>query len=190
MAIKTTKRQCVEMITPFEWEFQEFNVKSWPECDANDHWFTRTSEELIKCVKIEFKKTNEHEIIRQRFRSKPGIVMKRDNELYLADLPKGFRLNFFKHLLAVHKCRNCAHLSAKPDRYGGCAKVRDRTVRYMYGEEAQERRRTELLRDITWSQRIEKYAFIKEGMETFNVPTLETFVVDCSNFERIPEEDE
>lgn len=189
MLIKTTKRQDLEMITPFEWELRLFQVNVWSECDANGQCVTRTSEELVKCDKIVFKKTNEHEIIRQRFRSKPGIVMKRDNELYLADLPKGFRLNFFKHLLNVHKCRNCEHLSAKPDRYGGCAKVRDRTVKYMYGEEAQKRRKTQILREITWSQRIEKYAFIKEGMETFNVPTLETFVVECANFERMPDDE-
>ena len=59
----------------------------------------------------------------------------------------------------------------------------------MYGEEAQKRRKTQILREITWSQRIEKYAFIKEGMETFNVPILETFVVECANFERMPDDE-
>lgn len=187
MMFKTSKKQVVEIITPLEWEFREYEVKSWKELDAKKQLITKTRENLINCVHIKFEKTSEHEIIRKRFKVKPGIIFKKGGELFVAEMPKGFRLSLIRNLLSEHKCRDCEHLSAKPDCYGGCAKVRDRTFRYMYGEETIKHRKVELLRDIQMSQRIEKYAFIEKGVETFNVPILETFVLECAHFERIVE---
>lgn len=182
-----SKRLTLEKISPLEWLYQEFSIESWKAIDIYNQYVTKSREQLVKSGKIEFRKVTEAEIIKQRFTNKSGIVMKKNNELYIAELPKGIRLSTLKGLLNKHKCRDCQHLSAKSDLCGGCAKVRDIAFRYMYGEEAPERRNDERLRDIVNSQRLEKYAFIEEGIETFNVYGLETFVIKCSHFERIIE---
>lgn len=54
----------------------------------------------------------------------PGFVLKRDGKLYYTQIPCD--LTFYSaQLTGDHLCSYCRKLSAKPDEFGGCAKVRE-----------------------------------------------------------------
>ncbi len=97
---------------------------------------------------------------------KPGFVLKKDGKYYYSAHP---RLPDYQYMhdglkgCRSHMCNEksmiCKRLCALPDSMGGCAKIRDE------------------------DSVIEKYDFITEGYEFFNLSTQSAFVVlDCENW--------
>lgn len=127
--------------------------------------------ELIETQEIFFTKASPEEIIRKRVNNESGIVMVFEGETYFANAPRKARIETLEEV-KLHKCRNCMRLSAKPDAEGGCAKVRDLPISLQDTE-----------RSIRNKMRIEKYAFITEGMESVNTVDMETLVIQCEHFE-------
>lgn len=105
------------------------------------------------------------EIARYRSHGIPSFVLKVDDKLYHAIIPRN--LSFLSsNMLGAHKCsvpkKECRHLSAASDEQGGCAKVRNN------------------------AQYIERYPWITLGYESFNTD-LDAFVVaNCLHYEKCP----
>lgn len=84
---------------------------------------------------------------------------------------------------ASHKCGSCEHCSAASDAKGGCAKVRDIPYEGRFPNDVmnQQQLYEESLEDC---RRIEKYRFIREGVELFNINGGdESVIYSCNRFE-------
>ena len=93
----------------------------------------------------------------------PCFVLKKGQRYFLAIIPKD--ISFVScDSLGKHMCGICQRLSAASDEKGGCAKVRAR------------------------SYFIERYPWIKYGIETFNTHHDAFIVFECENFSPYREE--
>ena len=115
-----------------------------------------------------------------RYEKKIGLVFKYQYKYFYTstDIKKVVR---DYRSQSTHICANCEHMSAAPDCDGGCANVRDFLPEFYltHGHN--------LIESIQLSNRIEKYDFIKLGLETFNNPEIggNVFLVnECQNFEK------
>jgi len=130
-----------------------------------------TLPEKIKSSMIEVSK---EQIFLLRLQKKSFIVIKSGGKLYVAFLGNANMLKARAAITRNHKCRNCANFYNEKLRKL-CPKVAD------FSEEAcrtYTRSDEEAIRE---SKRIEKYPFIKEGMECVN--SIGSFIVaGCSHF--------
>lgn len=108
-----------------------------------------------KKVEIQLEPISLQGLIKKRNSGKPGLVLKKNNKLYYSQIDSKIRLSSLAEL-RQHKCRDCYRLSAKPEELGGCKKVRDIEMR------------------------LEKYDFIKLGIETFNFTERMLLVLECT----------
>lgn len=110
--------------------------------------------------------------LEHRQSGKPGLVLKTDNKSVLfKELPfsKSIHLKTGKHL-----CFECQHCSAASDAEGGCSKIRD----FFPRPNTPSREKWEFS-----NCRLEKYPFITEGYEAFNVYREFLIVCKCDKFE-------
>ena len=79
-----------------------------------------------------------------------------------------------------HKCGTCEHCSAASDNRGGCAKVRDIPYEGRFPNNVMNEQQLyeESLEDC---RRIEKYQFVREGVELFNINGGDESVIYCCN---------
>lgn len=102
------------------------------------------------------------ELLQHRLSQKPGIVYKFDNRFFYASVPGTLKINSQEKSLGTHLCgKNCSKVCA------GCPRTADLTVQYQMREEKC------FYEAVMNSWRIEKYDFIVEGIEAFNM--------ECSN---------
>lgn len=105
------------------------------------------------------------EIKKLRQTSQPTFILKRYGKYFYSEVPAD--MNFLtSKIVGSHKCalfnKECTHLSPASDADGGCAKVREK------------------------STGIEKYPWILEGYEAFNMEHDVFSVVTCDHYERSP----
>ncbi len=124
-------------------------------------------------------------ILRKRIYDNPTkccalIVYKQGDIISWAKISKknNVRIN-----CSSHKCGRCEHCSAAPDNKGGCAKVRDIPYEGRFPNNVMNEQQLyeESLEDC---RRIEKYRFIREGVELFNINGGdESVIYSCNRFE-------
>lgn len=127
--------------------------------------------------KYEFQEVTPKQLAQLRLSKKPGLVYKCSNRLYYAAIPGTIRITGSDSNLGVHLCgQNCTKVCK------GCPKTYDLTVAY------QERCGKSFFEAVKASWRVEKYRFIAEGIEAFNmVGSNDAFVVTCCDeFEERP----
>ena len=113
------------------------------------------------------------ELYQIRLTGKPGLVYKKNNMFFFAEIPSDLPLNRHSDNFGKHLCgRNCSQVCK------GCPRTNDLTAAY------QQRIGKKFSAAVDASWRIEKYAFISEGIETFNMKkSNDSFIVlRCSNF--------
>lgn len=107
------------------------------------------------------------------------LIYKVDDKFFIGRIPKNFHV---KNAWGVHKCASCENCTAASDDNHGCEKVRnfgfvpnlpDEIVSGPY-----------LLREeLKKIKRFEKYPFIREGVELFNIEGgAESFIFKCCNY--------
>lgn len=113
------------------------------------------------------------ELFTLRISEIPGIVYKKNDKLFYSEIPGTISLNnksgYFNH----HSCGNyCSKVCTE------CPRTFDLSVSY------QQRLGTASFPKAVFdSWRIEKYAFIREGLETFNMYDSDEFIVlQCDNY--------
>ena len=108
---------------------------------------TRQIKQEVEKLEFDLSQIEAEELGKIREQETPGFVLKMNGNLYYTEVPS--EISFLgSNILGVHRCatqnKECKRLSALDDEEGGCAKVRNKSVR------------------------IEDYEWIKEGYETFN----------------------
>lgn len=111
------------------------------------------------------------EIIEKRISRIPAFILKLDADtFYYTEIPKETRFNTSESKKDTHLCQTCK-------KFLKCRKVLDGSV-------VENRARTNSeISAISNSSRIEKFRFITEGFETFNVINTNFKVKECSNYE-------
>lgn len=115
------------------------------------------------------------ELHKARMSKQPGLVYKKGNRYFLASIPGNLRLIGREGDLKQHLCgKSCGNL------WNDCPRARELTVFYQMNRLG---RSFEVAVKESW--RIEKYKFITEGLEAFNMENnRECFVVlQCKNFD-------
>lgn len=118
------------------------------------------------------------ELIELRLSKVPGIVYKKDNCFFYAEVPGTLTLNNGKSDgIGNHLCGNQCAMVCK-----GCPRTSDLTVAY------QQRFGKTYPMAVKSSWRIEKYDFIREGLESFNMNSSnDAFIVlQCENYKILP----
>ena len=120
-----------------------------------------------------FTEVSRKELIQLRLGKRPGCVYKKYGKLYYAAIPK--KLTFVGKTIAIgkHLCGvNCSMVCK------GCPRTSDLTVSY------QEKNGKKFAQAVLDSWRIEKYPFVSEGFEAFNMSgTSDAFIVmECTNY--------
>jgi len=114
-------------------------------------------------LSFDLKPITPKELWKLRKQQIPGFILKVNDDLFFTETTYFLCLAegsiFIRHLCANYKGSCCKRLSAKPDKYGGCEKVRNKSCY------------------------IEKYPWITLGYETFNVHTPQFIVCRCEHFE-------
>ena len=108
------------------------------------------------------------------------IVYKQGDVLSWAKISKK---NNVRISCSSHKCGSCEHCSAASDAKGGCAKVRDIPFEGRFPNNVMNEQQLyeESLEDC---RRIEKYRFVREGVELFNINGGdESVIYSCNRFE-------
>lgn len=123
------------------------------------------------------RQVNETELMKLRFNKKvPGVVYKKDNILFYSPIPGNLNLAGKADSLGKHACsEQCTQVCR------GCQRTRDLTVAY---QQRIGSKHLAFKTAVVKSWRIEKYDFIREGLETFNmVEQNEAFIVlQCENY--------
>lgn len=136
----------------------------------------QTIERIPEEIRGLIREVNEKEIFIRRFKRRRGVVIKIAQKLYLIDDPSIDMLNTLKILFNDTLCARCEIC-----RNGElCTKVADRAKEYT--------KRIELspIDAIRESKRLEKYPFVLQGIEAFNYPMGDEFllVLECKNFKK------
>lgn len=109
--------------------------------------------------------TTRTEIWQYRKLKIPTLILKVGDALYLSVIPKDNNFNF-RQIIPEHRCavsgHECRRLSALDDKHGGCEKVRN-CARF-----------------------IERYHWIRWGIETFGTSSDVFIVEDCEHYEKCP----
>lgn len=151
-------------------------VRQGPSLQITDYTNQRTYEYTFKEISTE-------ELMQRRLSTQPGIVYKRGNQLFFVNVPENLKISNSEMNIGTHLCgKNCPHVCK------GCERTSDLTVPY------QMRLRKIFYLAVEDSWRIEKYKFITEGMEAFNMgPGYDALIVlKCSCYtplKRIPTPD-
>ena len=146
-----------------------------------EEYETISKEELGELV-YPLTEVSQEQLFLFRLSGIPGFVLKMEDSLYYTKVPKKCNLSKIQYNFEGHLCglnsKVCSHLS--PSLYeGGCEKVSDRSIEF-YSQPQLEDNFVSVLRD---SKRIEKYDFIRCGVESFNT-SLNVFIVfKCANYE-------
>lgn len=156
ISLRSVKREkySLEVITSFT--AYEEQVRTWKESTFYD-----------------MRQVSPEELLELRFSRVPGIVYKRYNTLFYAPVPDTLAINGRDGDLGKHKCGcGCAKVCE------GCLRTKDLTVEYQLKQGKTFREA------VKKSWRIEKYDFIREGLETFNMNTAnDAFIVlACENY--------
>ena len=119
------------------------------------------------------------ELIELRLSEVPGIVYKKDNCFFYAEVPGTLTLNGKADCIGKHMCGTQCTMICK-----GCPRTSDLTVAY------QQRFGKTFPMAVKSSWRIEKYDFIREGLESFNMnSTNDAFIVlQCESYMQAPKQ--
>lgn len=120
-----------------------------------------------------FHEVTRKEIMKHRLSGKPGLVYKAGNRLFYASISGDIKLNSQDANIGIHMCgRNCSKVCA------GCPRTSDLTVPY------QMREKKCFFDSVVSSWRIEKYNFIVEGFEAFNMDFSNDvmIVISCQSY--------
>lgn len=127
-------------------------------------------------VEYEFHEITLKELLRRRMSGNPGVVYKDEEKVYYSDLQPGTESYFagtgWKHICS-QSGKECKHLSAASEENGGCAKVRDIFIS-TYAVKSP--------RSLKNAKMLEKYDFVKEGIEIFNSQHYSLNVSSCANY--------
>ena len=117
------------------------------------------------------------ELMKLRLSKKPGVVYKKDNTLFYAAIPGHFNLTGRANSLGKHACGEHCTMVCK-----GCHRTDDLTVAY---QQRIHRQKQPFKTAVLKSWRIEKYDFVQEGLESFNMDKQnDSFIVlRCENFQ-------
>ncbi len=125
----------------------------------------------------EFREVTAEELLKLRLSGTPGIAYKFDESLYYTEVPGDLKINRVDDSNGVHLCgKNCTKVCA------GCTRVRDLTVAF------QLRMNKEFPYTVLDSWRIEKYDYVQEALEAFNMYQQNDgcTVYRCANYEEAP----
>lgn len=123
-----------------------------------------------------FKEVTSKELLRLRLDGKPGVVYKFRENLYYTEVPGDLRINRVDESTGTHLCgKNCSKVC------NGCTRVLDLT------ESFQLRMGKEFPYSVLDSWRVEKYDYLKEALEAFNMDQQNDacMVYDCANYEMV-----
>lgn len=117
------------------------------------------------------------ELLELRLSKVPGVVYKKDNSFFYAAIPGELSFAGKAYSLGRHACGEQCTMVCK-----GCSRTSDLTVAY---QQRIGRRFSDAVKN---SWRVEKYDFIREGLETFNMSTPnDAFIVfQCENYQVRP----
>ena len=108
--------------------------------------------------KIPLKEVSKKELMLIRLRETPGIVYKKGTQLFFAAVPEGFKISGQEISVGNHLCgKDCSKVCK------GCPRTADLTLSY------QIRLGKDFTTAVCDSWRIEKYQFVTEGIEAFNM---------------------
>lgn len=116
------------------------------------------------------------ELAKHRLSEKSGIVLKENNKFYYTPIPANIRIYVQESSHGKHLCGlSCAGACS------GCARTQDLTVDYQMRFFHKE-----FFNAVKDSWRIEKYPFITNGIESFNMDgnTEAMIVLECKNYFR------
>ena len=117
---------------------------------------------------------SEEELMKHRLSKIPGVVYKKDSTLFYATIPDHINLNTdFERSMGKHACGEHCSMVCK-----GCPRTSDFTVA------SQRRYGKSFPRAIQDSWRIEKYPFVLEGIESFNMGSTSEacLIMRCKNY--------
>ena len=155
------EKQITEFV-PADKNTEKYNTRMYVETKQLRRWTTIDTYPLHQ-VTIP-------ELIEHRLSKIPGIVYKNDNRFFYAAIPGTLSLN---GKFERHACGGNCTMVCK-----GCPRTRDLTVAYQLGSGKT------FTAAVKNSWRIEKYDFIQEGIEAFNMnSTNDAFIViQCENY--------
>ena len=155
------------------------NGKRVPHSSCNETFFERVAESVLeKWVVVKnftLREINPVELIEIRLNKSPGVVYKKDNQLFYSPFSGEFNLGGKEDNLGEHLCACDCSMVCR-----GCPRTAALTVAY------QQRIGCDFYTSVKNSWRIEKYTFVHEGIETFNMDTCnEAFIVlKCDNYQK------
>lgn len=153
---------------------------------------------------IRFEEIPRKEIFPLRLKLTPYCIMSFCGKMYAAELPEYIGEASIVSLNQEHKCTNCDHCIALPTEENGCSKVFNRDIG-AYAIPNPKKLKLELqknnkegltpetkaqiskfLRYLHDSKRIEKYPYIKFGIEIINAEHSYLQVLICNRFKTPP----
>lgn len=142
---------------------------------------SQTINKLPEKIKSSMKEVSKEQLFLLRLEKKSFVVIKSGGKLYVA-FSKNADMLKIRTAIKMHRCRNCANFFNEKTRRL-CPKVADCSEEvcrtYTHSE-------VDAIRE---SKRIEKYPFIREGIECVN--SIGSFiVVGCSNFQENPTDED
>ena len=117
---------------------------------------------------IPFRHVTENEIFELRASGNPGFVYKSKNNLYYSEIDLSYRFVTNSVDNYVHQCNNCHFVG------NGCKKITD------LSKQRYEKIGENSIQSLISSKRIEKYSFIEEGFEAFNIELETLYVIKCT----------
>ena len=120
-----------------------------------------------------FRNVTRKELMKLRLDGKPGAVYKIDGKLYYTEIPGDLKIIRMAEMASPHLCgKNCTNVCKD------CPRTTDLTASF------QERMGRQFPYTILDSWRIEKYDFIPEGLEAFNMDHQNDafMVLECQNY--------
>lgn len=112
------------------------------------------------------------ELLKLRLSRIPGIVYKKEDKLFYTEIPGTISLNNKEGYFSTHACGFPCSMVCN-----GCPRTLDLSVAY------RQRLEMKFPKAVLYSWRIEKYDFVREGLETFNMFDSDEFIVlKCDNF--------
>lgn len=140
-----------------------------------------TKEEILrqweKVDSYPLRQVSVQELLELRLSKVPGVVYKKDNNFFYAAIPGELNFAGKADSLGKHACGEQCTMVCK-----GCPRTSDLTVAY------QQRIGRRFSTAVKNSWRIEKYDFVREGLETFNMSAQnDAFIVlQCENYQVRP----